>query len=119
MAGTGVTCRSKHSRFRIANTSRPSLCPSFWLSSVLRWIRWVEALGWPHALSLAAKKQSFVMVPSRMANETQSEAEKRKRLVALITLHQRRIYSYIYTLVPNRQDADDILQETSLVICEK
>jgi RNA polymerase sigma-70 factor, ECF subfamily len=70
-------------------------------------------------LSLAAKKQSFVLVPSRMANETQTEAEKRKQLVALITLHQRRIYSYIYTLVPNRQDADDILQETSLVICEK
>ena len=48
-----------------------------------------------------------------------SEAENRKRLMALMTRHQRRIYSYIYTLVPQRQDADDILQETSLVICEK
>lgn len=48
-----------------------------------------------------------------------SEAESRKRLMALMTRHQRRIFSYIYTLVPRRPDADDILQETSLVICEK
>src|SRR5262245_43829210 len=51
--------------------------------------------------------------------EPLSEAESRKRLMALMTRHQRRIYSYIYTLVPSRPDADDILQDTSLVICEK
>jgi RNA polymerase sigma-70 factor (ECF subfamily) len=51
--------------------------------------------------------------------EPLSEAESRKRLMALMTRHQRRIFSYIYTLVPRRPDADDILQETSLVICEK
>jgi len=54
-----------------------------------------------------------------MAKHSQSEAEKRKQLIALMTLHQRRIFSYIFTLVPHRQDADDLLQETSLVICEK
>ena len=37
----------------------------------------------------------------------------------LMTQHQRRIFSYIYTLVPDRHDASDLLQETSLVICEK
>lgn len=37
----------------------------------------------------------------------------------LMTQHQRRIFGYIYTLVPDRHDAEDILQETSLVICEK
>lgn len=42
-----------------------------------------------------------------------------KNLVLLITRHQRRIFSYIYTLVPDRHDAEDLLQETSLVICEK
>jgi RNA polymerase sigma-70 factor (ECF subfamily) len=36
----------------------------------------------------------------------------------LMTQHQRRIFSYIYTLVPDRHDANDLLQETSLVICE-
>ncbi len=37
----------------------------------------------------------------------------------LMTQHQRRIFGYIYTLVPDRHAAEDILQETSLVICEK
>ncbi len=54
-----------------------------------------------------------------MTDSANKEADNRKRLVALMTRHQRRIFSYIYTLVPRRPDADDILQETSLVICEK
>jgi RNA polymerase sigma-70 factor (ECF subfamily) len=47
------------------------------------------------------------------------ETESRKQLMALITRHQRQIFAYIYTLVPNRHDADDLLQETCVVICEK
>jgi len=47
------------------------------------------------------------------------ETESRKRLMALMTRHQRQIFSYIYVLVPNRSDAEDLLQETSLLICEK
>ena len=54
-----------------------------------------------------------------MADDPDTEAEKRKRLMALMTRYQQRIYSYIFTLVPRRADADDLLQETSLVICEK
>jgi RNA polymerase sigma-70 factor (ECF subfamily) len=54
-----------------------------------------------------------------MQNELNNEAESRKRLVALMTRHQRQIFSYIYALVPNRYDSEDLLQETSLVICEK
>jgi len=46
-------------------------------------------------------------------------ADRTKELVLLMTQHQRRIFSYIYTLVPDRHAAEDILQETSLVICEK
>jgi RNA polymerase sigma-70 factor (ECF subfamily) len=48
-----------------------------------------------------------------------AEADARKRLVTLLTRHQRQIFSYIYVLVPKRADAEDLLQETSLVICEK
>src|SRR3954465_2861139 len=48
-----------------------------------------------------------------------NETESRKRLMALMTRHQRQIFSYIYVLVHNRSDAEDLLQETSLVICEK
>lgn len=47
------------------------------------------------------------------------ETESRKRLVTLMTRHQRQVFSYIYTLVPNRYDAEDLLQEASLIICEK
>src|SRR5438067_250050 len=54
-----------------------------------------------------------------MQNDPHDESEYRKRLVALVTRHQRQIFSYIYVLVPNRSDAEDLLQETSLVICEK
>lgn len=48
-----------------------------------------------------------------------SEVAPNQQLVLLITRHQRRIFSYIYTLVPNRHDAEDLLQETCVVICEK
>ena len=51
--------------------------------------------------------------------ELDVETESRKRLMMLMTRHQRQIFSYIYALVPNRYDAEDLLQETSLVICEK
>ena len=53
------------------------------------------------------------------APQTAHETESRKRLMALMTRHQRQIFAYIYTLVPDRHDAEDLLQETSLVICEK
>jgi len=54
-----------------------------------------------------------------MERHPNNETEARKRLMALMTRHQRQIFSYIYVLVPNRNDAEDLLQETSLVICEK
>lgn len=54
-----------------------------------------------------------------MQPEPPEVIESRKELMALMTRHQRRIFSYIYTLVPRRHDAEDLLQETSLVICEK
>src|SRR6478735_6785846 len=47
------------------------------------------------------------------------DQESQKQLMALMTRHQRQIFSYIYVLVPRRHDAEDLLQETSLVICEK
>lgn len=54
-----------------------------------------------------------------MQQDSHNETERRKQLVALMTRRQRRIFSYIYTLVPDRYDAEDLLQETSVVVCEK
>jgi RNA polymerase sigma-70 factor, ECF subfamily len=54
-----------------------------------------------------------------MPADSYHEAERRKELMALMTRHQRQIFAYIYTLVPVRHDAEDLLQDTSVVICEK
>ncbi len=49
----------------------------------------------------------------------QSNADTSKQLMLLMVQHQRQIFSFIYSLAPDRHDAEDLLQETSLVICEK
>ena len=48
-----------------------------------------------------------------------NEIESRMRLVGLWTQHQRKVFGYIHALVPSRHDADDILQETGMVVCRK
>ena len=45
--------------------------------------------------------------------------DRSSELVQLMMKHQRKLFGYILTLVPSRSDAEDILQETSLTICEK
>ena len=45
--------------------------------------------------------------------------DRSSELLQLMMKYQRRIFAYINTLVPSRSDAEDILQETSLTICEK
>jgi RNA polymerase sigma-70 factor (ECF subfamily) len=51
-----------------------------------------------------------------MSNISQDRSSE---LVQLMMLHQRKLFGYILTLVPSRADAEDILQEASLTICEK
>lgn len=36
-----------------------------------------------------------------------------------LTALQRPLYAYILTLLPNRTEAEDILQETNLILCKK
>lgn len=38
----------------------------------------------------------------------------REEFVRLLTQHQRRVYAYILGIVPNWNDADEILQETNI-----
>jgi RNA polymerase sigma-70 factor (ECF subfamily) len=54
-----------------------------------------------------------------VSESADASLERQKQLMLLMTQHQRRIFGYIHTLVPERHDAEDILQETSLVIVEK
>ena len=48
-----------------------------------------------------------------------SSLDRSTELLQLMMKYQRRIFAYIHTLVPSRSDAEDILQEASLTICEK
>jgi len=52
-------------------------------------------------------------------NADSTPIERQKLLVRLLTQNQRRIFSYLYTLVPDRHAAEDLLQQTCMVVCEK
>ena len=45
--------------------------------------------------------------------------DQQKTFLDLYTANQRRLYGYIVTLVPNRNDAEDVFSETTLVLWEK
>ena len=45
--------------------------------------------------------------------------DPQENLVALITRHQAALHAYILGLLPNRTKADDVLQETNLVLWRK
>src|SRR4051794_7065752 len=46
-------------------------------------------------------------------------SDKSRRFLRPGLQNERRLYAYILTLLPNRADADDALQETSLVMWDK
>jgi RNA polymerase sigma-70 factor, ECF subfamily len=50
-----------------------------------------------------------------MSRRSLTESE----FVLLITRHQTAIYAYVLTIMPDRVAAQDILQETNLVLCRK
>lgn len=47
------------------------------------------------------------------------DRDRTEAFVELLTLHQRRLYGFIYTLVPSQADAEDLLQQTSLILWRK
>jgi RNA polymerase sigma-70 factor, ECF subfamily len=47
------------------------------------------------------------------------EGDRNAVFVELLTQNQRKLYGFIYTLVPNASDADDLLQETNIVLWNK
>ena len=51
-----------------------------------------------------------------MSEHSQHDSQE---FAALFVKSQRQIYGYILTIVPNPNDADEILQETSLILWEK
>ena len=53
------------------------------------------------------------------AGEDASQPGKGKAFLRQFLENERRLYAYILTLLPNRADADDVLQEASLVMWDK
>src|SRR5216684_4016036 len=45
--------------------------------------------------------------------------DKSKLFLRLFLQNERRLYAYILTLLPHRADADDVLQQSSLVMWDK
>lgn len=48
-----------------------------------------------------------------------SRDAKPLEFVTLWSAHSRQVYSYIYSLIPDCNDADDIFQETTITLLEK
>ena len=48
-----------------------------------------------------------------------AEFERAEEFTRLLAKHQGRIYAYIYTIVPNRTDADEVFQEACVVLWRK
>jgi RNA polymerase sigma-70 factor, ECF subfamily len=57
------------------------------------------------------------VAPGGRAEEAQ--AARSKAFLRLFLQNERRLYAYILTLLPHRADADDVLQEASLVLWDK
>lgn len=50
---------------------------------------------------------------------TAGRPDKNKAFLRLFLQNERRLYAYVRTLLPHRADADDVLQEASLVMWDK
>src|SRR3954453_5533910 len=58
--------------------------------------------------------------PRELAASSDSPGPAKSRLfLRLFLQNERRLYAYILTLLPRRADAEDVLQETSLVMWDK
>lgn len=54
-----------------------------------------------------------------MTEQPSRDSDAPAEFVRLFAQHQRRVHAYIGTLLPNRADADDVMQETSMVLWRK
>jgi RNA polymerase sigma-70 factor (ECF subfamily) len=57
--------------------------------------------------------------PPAPAEAPARPADAHRHFLTLFLQNQRRLYAYVLTLLPNRADADDVLQETSLVMWDR
>ena len=56
---------------------------------------------------------------SKSQDNDKSNISPNEQFVSLLMTYQKRIYGFILTLVPNRSYAEEIMQETVMVMCRK
>jgi RNA polymerase sigma-70 factor (ECF subfamily) len=74
-----------------------------------------EPLGLPDRDSPMVRTDN----PERDCGEGVAHPAKSTVFLPLFLKNERRLYAYILTLLPHRADADDVLQEVSLVLWDK
>jgi RNA polymerase sigma-70 factor (ECF subfamily) len=57
--------------------------------------------------------------PDSSAHEVEREHNKGKVFLRLFLQNERRVYAYIFTLLLNRADTDDVFQEVSMILWDK
>ena len=61
----------------------------------------------------------FIPLTAPMDGPAERTPDKNRLFLRLFLQNQRGLYAYVLTLLPHRADADDVLQETSLVMWDK
>ena len=57
--------------------------------------------------------------PNSQSPDDKSKADRHSQFLRLHTRYQHRIRAYVFMLVPNRADAEDLLQDTTVLLWEK
>lgn len=71
-------------------------------------------------ITFVEKKRKFSMNDNSLHDKSTNENDpKYKQYLCLITANQRRIYGFVYAMVPNHTIAEDIMQEITLIMWEK
>ena len=61
----------------------------------------------------------FNMTNNQEHSINENDNSKTELFITLLSANHHRVYAFIFSLVPNNADADDIMQETSRVLWEK
>ena len=54
-----------------------------------------------------------------LMNESEDEAQRKRQFAELLHEHHRGLFNFIYSLVQNHADAEDVFQQTTLVLWRK
>lgn len=54
-----------------------------------------------------------------MLDDVSMDQASTEQIVRLLSVHQEQLYRYVFALLPNEQDARDVVQETCVALCRK